>query len=254
MVSFGIADKIPLSSISEVMVADKFAKLLILQDRDARHTQLVRQRDHIPVERAQAEASIADEQQRRLDLQQLLKQLEVRRKELEGSTQAAEETIRKYLNQQLQVKKNEEYMALAQEIELVKGKISETEDEELAVLEAIDEQKAENARAEEEIAERIRIFEAELKRLDEIESNVVAEIDSASQAVGAAEAEVDPVLLATYRFVKTQVKRPPVIVPLQEGRCMGCHIKVSGDVESGTRKGEEIVRCDSCGRIVYHDR
>lgn len=236
------------------MVSDKLAKLLILQDRDARHGQLVRQQAGIPAERDRARASIAAEEARRERNRAELKRLEVTREELEGAVQDLEEAIRKYQTQQLQVKKNEEYAALEHEIAAARAKISETEDEELNVLEAIDQKSSANDRGEVEINERIRIFETELKRLDEAEKEIAAALEAGRDAVAAAEAAVDPDLLQTYRFVKTQVKRPPYVVPLKEGRCEGCHLRVSGEVESGARKGHDIVRCDSCGRIVYFER
>ncbi|MCC5806015.1 MAG: hypothetical protein JJU00_06765 [Opitutales bacterium] len=236
------------------MVSDKLAKLLILQDRDARHGQLLRQRDSIPAEREKARASIATEEARRKENSAALKRLEVQREELEGRVEDLEEAVRKYQTQQLQVKKNDEYAALEHEIATARAKISETEDDELTVLEAIDQKAAANKREEEEINERIRVFEGELKRLDEAEREVEAAIVAGRDAVTEAEAEVDPALVESYRFVKTQVKRPPYVVPLKESRCGGCHLKVSGEIESGARKGHEIVRCDNCARIVYFER
>ncbi len=236
------------------MVSDKLAKLLILQDRDARHGQLLRQRESIPAEREKARASIAAEEARRKENADALTRLEVEREELEGRVEDLEEAIRKYQTQQLQVKKNEEYGALEHEIATARAKISETEDEELNVLEAIDHKAVANRRDEEEIAERIRVFETELKRLDEAEREVEAAIETGRDAVKAAETDVDPALLESYRFVKTQVKRPPYVVALNDGRCGGCHLKVSGEIESGARKGHDVVRCDNCGRIVYFQR
>ena len=236
------------------MVSDKLAKLLILQDRDAQHGQLLRQRESIPAEREKARASIAAEEARRKENADALTRLEVEREELEGRVEDLEEAIRKYQTQQLQVKKNEEYGALEHEIATARAKISETEDEELNVLEAIDHKAVANRRDEEEIAERIRVFETELKRLDEAEREVEAAIETGRDAVKAAETDVDPALLESYRFVKTQVKRPPYVVALNDGRCGGCHLKVSGEIESGARKGHDVVRCDNCGRIVYFQR
>jgi len=83
---------------------------------------------------------------------------------------------------------------------------------------------------------------------------LAADLEEAKKAVADCEPEIDDNVLRQYRYVKQQVKRPPVVVALEEGRCKGCHLKVSGDVESMARKGQELVRCDSCGRILYYDR
>jgi predicted nucleic acid-binding Zn-ribbon protein len=45
-----------------------------------------------------------------------------------------------------------------------------------------------------------------------------------------------------------------VVVPIHDGKCGGCHLKVSSEVESASRgKGPpgELAICDQCSRIVY---
>ena len=43
----------------------------------------------------------------------------------------------------------------------------------------------------------------------------------------------------------------PVVVAIQEGKCGGCHLKISSNVDSERRKADQLVTCDQCGRIVY---
>jgi predicted CXXCH cytochrome family protein len=47
----------------------------------------------------------------------------------------------------------------------------------------------------------------------------------------------------------------PVCVPVRGGKCGGCHLKISSEVESAVRgKGDgKLVTCDQCGRIVWWD-
>ena len=46
----------------------------------------------------------------------------------------------------------------------------------------------------------------------------------------------------------------PVCVPIRGGKCGGCHLKVSNEVESGARgktSDGRLATCDQCGRLVY---
>src|SRR5208282_1623058 len=64
-----------------------------------------------------------------------VKQTESDRKRLELDVEAKKTQIEKYANQQLQTRKNEEYRALAHEIETCKADINKIEDQEIALME-----------------------------------------------------------------------------------------------------------------------
>ncbi len=236
------------------MVAEWLQKLLILQDRDSKRDGIQLQLDRIPDRIDREQSSIEELDNQLQQKQEELKHLEAKRLELEGEVELTEASILKYKTQQLQVKKNEEYTALENEIKNLHARISDLEDEELLLLEEIDLKTA--------------AFEADKTRIEHEKSTLAAhiellqknyaasenELDDANTAVKACEQEIDAAVLKEYRYVKSQVKRPPVVVPLEQSRCMGCHLKVSGEVETEARKGQELVRCDSCGRILYFDR
>ncbi len=229
-------------------------KLLILQDRDARRDSVQAQIDRIPSEMAKERARIDEIQSALEERRRGLKAMEARRLDLEGEVAGVEETIVKYKTQQMQVKKNEEYAALEKEIENQKARVSELEDMELQLMEAIEvEQEALKEALESGQAE-VATLEAHLERLEKNLQSSKEELGDAVRAVEACEAELEAGVLQQYHYVKRQIKRPPVVVALKDGRCLGCHLKVSGDVESTARRGTELVRCDSCGRILYFER
>lgn len=236
------------------MVADWLQTLLILQDRDIRCDSIRRQLDDIPGEINKEEVAIGQLEQNLVEKEQELKGLEIRRLDLEGEVAQAEDHIVKYKTQQMQVKKNEEFTALENEIKNLQSSISEIEDQELLVLEEIELKQSELDKLKETTAEERHTLEAHIKLLKESYASFESELKAAEEAVSACEKEVDEAILQQYKYVKGQVKRPPLVVELQDGKCQGCHLKVSGDVESTARRGKELVRCDSCGRILYYDR
>ncbi|NDV63280.1 hypothetical protein G0Q06_12515 [Puniceicoccales bacterium CK1056] len=236
------------------MVADWIQKLLILQDRDTRCDSIRRQLDDIPREIQKEEVAIGQLEFALAEKENGLKALEVRRLELEGDVAEAEEHIIKYKTQQMQVKKNEEFTALENEIKNLQSSISDLEDKELQVLEDIELYQSELEKLSQLTKEQKHTLEAHIQLLKDNFTSFQSELKAAGEAVEACAKEVDESVLQQYKYVKGQVKRPPVVVQLEDGRCQGCHLKVSGDIESTTRRGKELVRCDSCGRILYFDR
>src|SRR5438270_9508297 len=117
---------------------DTIEKLLVLQDRDRKLSTLREELTHIPVEREQLQAKSA-QAQTSLDAAKLrVKQLESERKKLELDVDAKKQLIEKYSLQQFQTKKNEEYRALAHEIELCKLAITQLDDQQLEFMEQTD--------------------------------------------------------------------------------------------------------------------
>jgi predicted nucleic acid-binding Zn-ribbon protein len=236
------------------MVADWLQKLLILQDRDTRCDSIRRQLEDIPTEIKKEEVAIGKLKEALTEKESELKGLEVRRLDLEGEVAQAEDHIVKYKTQQMQVKKNEEFTALENEIKSLQSSISDLEDDELQILEEIEIQQSELDNLKQSTKEQKHTLEAHINLLKENYASFESELKAAEDAVKACQEEVDDSVLQQYHYVKGQVKRPPVVVQLEDGRCQGCHLKVSGDIESTARRGKELVRCDSCGRILYFDR
>lgn len=236
------------------MLVDWLQKLLILQDRDLRCDSIQRQIEVIPRDIQKEEAAIRALEEQQLARERALKLKEVRRLDLEGEVALAEEQIIKYKTQQMQVKKNEEYTALESEIKRTQDRISELEDAELMLMEELDTDQQELKTARQSTAQEIHTLQAHIDLLRQNLASFSGELDAARAAVVACEGDLEAPILQQYRYVKSQVKRPPVVVAMEENRCQGCHLKVSGEIESLARKGHELVRCDSCGRILYWDR
>jgi predicted nucleic acid-binding Zn-ribbon protein len=95
--------------------------------------------------------------------------------------------------------------------------------------------------------------ETKIRVLKEREGVLVAELATARAEVTDARTPLTEPVLRLYDRIA--VRQMPVCVPLRGGKCGGCHLKVSSDVESGARgKGDvtsALPTCDQCGRIVW---
>lgn len=226
-------------------------KLLVLQDRDQKCDRIQSQLAKIPEEIRKEERAIDRMASEVAAMEEAGRELERQRADLEGQVSDAEEAIRKYKTQQLEVKKNEEYAALTKEIDTLQDKIGALEDEELGVLDKLEAHEEQLKRKREETEQQTGTLRTHIARLEKNRESYAGDLEAARQAVSDCEADLEPAILQQYHYVKGQVKRAPVVVPLEGGRCKGCHLRVSGDVDSEVRRGKELVRCGSCGRILY---
>src|SRR5882724_9505518 len=122
-------------------------KLLILQDRDRKINRVQQELAHISPERETLRAKAAATQSQLEAAKTRVKQIESERKRLELEVESKKTQIEKYANQQLQTRKNEEYKALAHEIETCKGDINKIEDSEIVLMEQTEVAVKEVARA-----------------------------------------------------------------------------------------------------------
>ncbi len=228
--------------------------LLILQDRDLKRLGLEAQLKQVPGDIARIEQRIASEKAAIEAARIEVRDLELKKKALESDIGAAGEKLARYKTQQVTVRKNEEYQALGHEIETMQAKIGELEGQELEVMYAIDEAKKRFAAAEAELKANISGHESRIRTLREREASLTAELASAQGDVATARGPVDPMKLRIYDRIAA--RNMPVVVAIHAGKCSGCHLKVSSDVDSAARgKGvdaaAQVPTCDQCGRIVY---
>lgn len=232
------------------MLPKGLQELLILQDRDTRRVQFEKILAQIPRERTAIEGRIAAHKTGVEDAKRAVTELELRRKDLEASLRDLEDQILRYRNQQLQVKKNDEYQALTHEIELTEGRIGEAEESEIQLLYDLDTERAKSQETEKRLQEEVAGENAQLARLAEREKQVAGDIDGAKAEVEKARLDVPEELLRRYDQLARTIGLP-VVVPLSGQKCGGCHLKVSAGAESEARKGTEIVTCGNCGRLLF---
>src|SRR5437660_7244474 len=110
-------------------------KLLIHQHRDRKISRLRGELANIGPERHALEAKTASSQASLDGARQRTKQLESDRKKFELEVESRKQAIERYSLQQFQTKKNDEYRALAHEIELARRETSKLEDQRLQLME-----------------------------------------------------------------------------------------------------------------------
>jgi predicted nucleic acid-binding Zn-ribbon protein len=232
---------------------DTIEKLLVLQDRDRKIHRVQQELAHISPERETLRARAASTQGQLDAAKNRVKQIESERKRLEIEVESKKTQIEKYANQQLQTRKNEEYRALAPDIEHCKAEITKIEDHEIELMEQAEAAQKEVLRAMADASEAKKLVESQVAQLDQREANLKKELAELQTGRADLATVVDETVRVRYeRLLKS--KGDNVIVGIAHGVCGGCHMKLPAQIMVTCRGQKEIVSCSNCGRILYYTR
>lgn len=228
----------------------QIAKLLVIQDRDLKIRATEKELDHLPVEEDDAREKLAGDKRRVEAAKLAFQENEVAMKNLELDIQTRRNSIAKLKIQQYETRKNEEFQAMGHDIERYGREIADLEDRELVLMEKGEQLKQALADAQLKLEASQRLVEEELADIGTRRENLTAEKAELLASREAAEREVDSDTLDIYnRLFKS--KGGLVIVPLEDGQCKGCHMKVVKSTVVSVKVAKEITHCESCGRILY---
>ena len=98
----------------------------------------------------------------------------------------------------------------------------------------------------------------DLEAFEELERARVAEVDARDADLADRRERlattVETMLLRQYEQVR-KARRGLALVGLQDGkRCGGCHVQLPIHVIQKVRKHQGVVRCPSCGRLLYQEQ
>ena len=226
-------------------------KLLVLQDRDRKIRRLQSELDHIEPERSMIKTKTHGAQTNLENAKTRVKQLESDRKALELEVESKKGFISKYANQQLQTRKNEEYQALAHEIETCKSEIIKLEDQQLELMEKTETVQKQVVAATGTAKESQKMMEDQLVQLAARENSLKQDLASLKSNREELASAVDSNTRARYeRLVRN--KGESVVVGVQHGVCGGCHMRLPAQVLVSCQAQMELTSCTNCGRILYY--
>jgi len=228
-------------------------KLLILQDRDRKLLRVTQELAHIGPEREGLKKKAAATQNALETAKTRVKQIESERKQRDLEIESKKAQIEKYLNQQLQTRKNEEYKALTHEIDMAKEAIFKIEDAEIVLMEQAEAAQKEVATATAEAAAAKKLVDDQIGQLNTREENLKKElIELTGSRTQLAEAVDESTRNRYERIFKS--KGENVVVGVEHSACGGCHMKLPTQIITNCRAQGELVTCPNCGRILYFSR
>ena len=207
----------------------------------------------IPQRMARLEEELA---RRREELEEVQQRItEDHNKELAVDKMLQETKIRitRHKKQLLMVKTNKEYAALLKEISTEEASIERLEEEMLEILdekEGIEEEQQEVQNEFERMQER---FERDKKALEEKEELFRGEIEERKQERTRVAAEVEKQLMKRYEKIR-RARDGIAVAQIQGENCGGCFTTIPPQVINEAKRGDKILTCESCGRILFYNK
>lgn len=225
-------------------------KLAELQTTDSGLDDLDRVRKGFQKEAADIEASLSALQTKIQNEKKALDELLKARKVCEMEVGGLDSKIQKYQGQESEVKSNEQFAALKQEIEKSKEEKSKSEEKVLEILFKEDTQRAELQRLAGELAEAEKLAAKAREGLRQ----KIADCEKAAQEKKAERvkqlADLPPELAQGYEALRGNGKKIALAQIREDLTCSGCHMSVPPQTLNEIRKNIGIQRCN-CGRYLY---
>ncbi|WP_370086686.1 zinc ribbon domain-containing protein [Ekhidna sp.] len=234
----------------ENTVAKKLEALEKLQALDSKIDEIKKIRGALPEEVQDLEDEIAG-YQTRIDKQgEEQKNLEESIAANKAAIKDAEKLIKKYEEQQMNVRNNREYDAITKEMELQQLEIQILEKRIKESHEKIDAKKEEMEETKAILSER----EKDLKSKKEELANIVKESEADEEKMekdrAKATKNVEERLLKSYDKVRKNMRNGLAVVPVKRGACGGCFNVVPPQKQAEIREKKKIIVCEHCGRIL----
>jgi len=223
-----------------------------LQTLDAQISELQRTIAALPRHIAEIEKAL-DSHNRRLEADRAALAANLKeRRSLEDDNKVHEQKISKLRDQTLQAKTNEQYRAFQSEIDFCLNAIRKAEDRMLDLM-ADSEPLDANVKAAEAA---LKTEKANVEK-EKAEARLKTDADQKSLSLlrterSALAAQLDPNLLKAYEHQRRKWGSRTVVEAV-EGRCTGCQISLRPQFLQDLRRGDQLMFCETCGRILYYN-
>ncbi|MBI5008060.1 MAG: hypothetical protein HZB98_00045 [Bacteroidia bacterium] len=238
---------------SEISVEDRLRALYSLQLVDSEIDKIKTLRGELPLEVQDLEDEIAGLETRLGNLKDEVVNLEKSVTNKHNEIAAAEALIKKYDEQQKNVRNNREYDSLSKEIEYQNLEI-ELFNKKIREFNAqIEEKNVVIAESETLLADRKTDLENKKSELDEIISDTQKEEEGLYKKSEKVELIIEERLLTAYKRIRSNARNGLAVVPVQRDACGGCFNQIPPQRQLDIKSRKKIIVCEYCGRILVDD-
>jgi len=236
--------------MQELPIEEKLKALYQLQQVHSEIDKINILRGELPLEVQDLEDEIAGLQTRVKNFQDEAKQLDTLISNKKNEIVSAQSLIKKYQEQQNNVRNNREFDSLSKEIEYQTLEIELCE-------KRIREFNAQNADKQESISaanQAIEEREIDLKgkkaELSEIKSDTEKEEKQLQKKSAEIEAMIEPRLINAYKRIRSNARNGLAVVTVQRDACGGCFANIPPQRQLDIRSQKKVIVCEYCGRIL----
>jgi len=238
---------------SEIPVEDRLRALYSLQLVDSEIDKIKTLRGELPLEVQDLEDDIAGLETRLGNFRDEVTLLEKSVQKKHNEITDAETLIKKYEEQQKNVRNNREFDSLSKEIEYQNLEIELFNKKIKEFNVQVEEKNAVIAESEEALSERKSDLENKRSELDEIISDTQKEEEGLYKKLEKVQGIIEERLLTAYKRIRSNARNGLAVVPVQRDACGGCFNQIPPQRQLDIRSRKKIIVCEYCGRILVDD-
>jgi predicted nucleic acid-binding Zn-ribbon protein len=238
------------ASEPEISVEEKLRALFELQKVDSEVDKIRILRGELPLEVEDLEDEIAGLETRIKNYEDEAANLETAIQNKKGEIKNSQELVKKYKEQQDNVRNNREFESLGKEIEFQTLEIELSEKRIREFSAQAKTKKDMMVDASRRLEERKIDLANKKKELDDIVSDTQKEeqqLVDRSEEIGKI---IESRLLTAYKRIRGNARNGLAVVTVQRDACGGCFAKIPPQRQLDIKSRKKIIVCEYCGRIL----
>ncbi len=238
---------------TELTIEEKLRALYSLQLVDSEIDKIRTLRGELPLEVQDLEDDVAGLETRIGNLRTEIAELE---KSVVGKTNEitnSQALIKKYEEQQNNVRNNREFDSLSKEIEFQTLEIELCNKKIREFTAQVAEKKEVMAEAQTALDERIRDLDGKKSELEDITRDTRKEEEQLDEKSSELQTRIEERLLTAYKRIRSNARNGLAVVSVQRDACGGCFNQIPPQRQLDIRSRKKIIVCEYCGRILVDD-
>jgi len=234
----------------EISIEQKLKALYTLQQIDSQIDKIKIVRGELPLEVQDLEDEIAGLDTRISNFKKEIEDLEASIAERENAKKESEVLIKRYQEQQMNVRNNREYDSLTKEIEFQNLEIQLAEKKIKESNFRIENLNTDIEEAEVILKERSADLEAKKGELTDIVAETEKEEQDLIKKSKENEKYIENRLVTAYKRIRENARNGLAVVQVERDACGGCFNKIPPQHQLDIRMHKKIIVCEYCGRIL----
>jgi predicted nucleic acid-binding Zn-ribbon protein len=235
---------------TDLTVEEKLKALFELQMVDSKIDDIKRLRGELPLEVQDLEDEIEGLQTRIQNYEEDLVKLEESISNKKNEIKEAQALIKKYTEQQNNVRNNREFDSLSKEIEYQTLEIELCEKRIKEFTAKIEEKKAVIDESKGVLEDRTGDLDTKKAELNSITSETQKEEEDLENKSLQIQEIIEDRLRNAYKKIRGNARNGLAVVPVQRDACGGCFNKIPPQRQLDVRSRKKIIVCEYCGRIL----
>jgi len=231
----------------------KLVALYNLQQIDSQVDKIRIIRGELPLEVQDLEDEIAGLETRVDNYIQETVVIEKSALEKKNAIKESQTLIKRYEEQQMNVRNNREYDSLTKEIEFQNLEIQVSEKRIKEFQNTMEGKKQEIDRLQSVLAERRNDLEIKKNELDDIVAETEKEENDLILRSEENQNYIEERLLTAYSRIRKNARNGLAVVQIERDACGGCFNKIPPQHQLDIRMHKKIIVCEYCGRILVDD-